>query len=192
MAFFESSQRAGEHALNITYQCGLSDSSVIDARAAMDELEADRLAQWRLYRRDGIHLHSAANHAFNHAMLLKLEPAAGALEPESFSAMDGLPGSTEAQGHAPASVGAVPVSAELQPSTGGTMDTAAVEAATSKDAAAMEAASGMETAALETASSMGETSGMEATSGMETAALETASSMEAATRQWDLPRLSFG
>lgn len=66
------------HHLNVRVRCSLSDAQVIDRRGALDALETDRAKQRRLYwegQGEVAHLHAEANHAFNHAVLAKFEPA---------------------------------------------------------------------------------------------------------------------
>lgn len=51
---------------------------MIDVRATLDELEEKRSEQGRFFRSDGTHLDAEANHAFNHALLLKLDSSSAA------------------------------------------------------------------------------------------------------------------
>lgn len=64
------------HHLNVRTRCRLPDALVVDRCAALDALEPNRALQRRFWWAGGEeqpHLHAEANHAFNHALLHKLE-----------------------------------------------------------------------------------------------------------------------
>jgi hypothetical protein len=65
----------GEHFMNPRHVCNLSDVVVIDRRGALDVLEPDRAKQRRFWwTGNSPHVHSEANHAFNHALLARFLP----------------------------------------------------------------------------------------------------------------------
>ena len=64
---------AGDHQLNAVTQCSLDDEAVVDRLAALDAIEPDRSQLPRLWW-DHAHLHADGNHAFNSALLAKLDP----------------------------------------------------------------------------------------------------------------------